>query len=212
METKISVDGNQVYNCNDKYLLANKEYIVNELPFKPLSSIGVVTNSAFGPFITVDIEQFFGQNAEYHYYSDKFYAMFTIEGGPHSITYGNVGEFVSRSGGKSWDMHVICVNSSYITAVTLIFCFGIELFTLADDGTKSRKFIEFANNTNTLTKYNKEKYTPTNDYHPATKKYVDDSIVLTSANPGTSLYLKSPDESTFKVTVDNDGNLSATKV
>ena len=48
--------------------------------------------------------------------------------------------------------------------------------TLKSDGTVIAKYYQYQTNENVLTKTNTTEYTPTEDYHPATKKYVDDTV------------------------------------
>lgn len=56
----------------------------------------------------------------------------------------------------------------------------LECFTISYDDTTGQwynlKVYDYVNTGNVLTKDNHSEYTPTLDYHPATKKYVDDSI------------------------------------
>lgn len=48
--------------------------------------------------------------------------------------------------------------------------------------------INYVNIENILTKDNETPYTPTKDYHPATKKYVDDAVKNTSINTFTKSF------------------------
>lgn len=62
-----------------------------------------------------------------------------------------------------------------------------------------------------LDKYNTAEYTPTKDYHPATKKYVDDTIsASTSANDSIQYYCFAND-SLYKANSTTLGNATATE-
>lgn len=61
---------------------------------------------------------------------------------------------------------------------------GMKAFRYNSDGTFKNLYDgTFVQNDTVLTKYNTAAYTPTKDYHPATKKYVDDAIPTSLKNP-----------------------------
>lgn len=59
---------------------------------------------------------------------------------------------------------------------------------------------------NILSKYNTLEYTPTTDYHPATKKYVDDKVASVSGGGGGG----TADFGDWSITPDENGNLNFT--
>lgn len=61
---------------------------------------------------------------------------------------------------------------------------------------------------NFLSKNNTTKYSPTDDYHPTTKKYMDESFTKGL----DSIVLKSPNGTLYNLSVDDTGNLTATAV
>lgn len=50
------------------------------------------------------------------------------------------------------------------------------ILTLKSDGTVTKKHYQYQTNEYLLTTYNENEYTPTSDYNPSTKKYVDDKV------------------------------------
>lgn len=75
---------------------------------------------------------------------------------------------------------------------------------------KNLKITIKCKNTKFLTTHNEIKYTPTSDYHPATKKYVDDSIkgvVFTSPFISTDWVLN-PDTTFYELSVNHNLNSS----
>ena len=70
---------------------------------------------------------------------------------------------------------------------------------------------EYASKDNVLTKTNTTSYTPTSDYNPATKKYVDDSInALPSSAGSTPIYNFAYDESDFYCSYNNINYVEST--
>lgn len=102
-------------------------------------------------------------------------------------------------------------NGTYILFVTIsrgdrygqLFTknYDIVLFTRYD--WKSYSYTSFVEKSNVLTKTNTTSYTPTSDYHPATKKYVDDKVAEGSGS-GVDLsnYLAKDNTTEFTPTAD----------
>ena len=72
-----------------------------------------------------------------------------------------------------------------IVLAVLINSSTIQEYTInRADNSYTIKNIIFTTNDNVLTKTNTTEYTPTQSYHPATKKYVDDNFFVTAENTG----------------------------
>lgn len=80
-------------------------------------------------------------------------------------------------GGACNGRNLVTIANDGSQLTVFISAFGKKAFRYNSDGTFKNLYDgTFAENGTVLTRYNTTEYTPTEDYHPATKKYVDDAI------------------------------------
>ena len=80
-------------------------------------------------------------------------------------------------GGACDGRNLVTVFNTGSQIDVFISTIGMKAFRYNSDGTFKNLYNgTFVQNDTVLTKYNTTAYTPTKDYHPATKKYVDDTI------------------------------------
>lgn len=82
--------------------------------------------------------------------------------------------------------------------------------TLKSDGTVVKEFYQYQTDRNVLTKDNIKEYTPTEDYHPTTKKYVDENYV--SKKPNEFVITKNGSAVTIDLTTNTYDNYSSVYV
>lgn len=87
-------------------------------------------------------------------------------------------------GGACNGRNLVMVSNTDSQINVFISAFGLKAFRYNADGTFKNLYNgTFVQNDTVLAKYNTTEYTPTADYHPATKKYVDDAIPTSLKNP-----------------------------
>ena len=101
----------------------------------------------------------------------------------------------SYNGDTIWTISVLSSNIS-----------NSEL-TLKSDGTVIAKYYQYQTDENVLTKINTIEYTPIKDYHPATKKYVDDTAE-TLVKKDTNKYVLITNDDTLVIKKDSITDIS----
>lgn len=113
-------------------------------------------------------------------------------------------------GGAIAGRNLITISNNGSQIDVYVSSWGSKTFSYNSDGTyKSIYDGTFVKSGTVLTTYNKAEYTPTADYHPATKKYVDDALTRIKTNDST-LYFRFANDSLYKTTVSASGKATAT--
>lgn len=87
-------------------------------------------------------------------------------------------------GGACNGRNLVTVSNTDSQINVFISTIGMKAFRYNSDGTFKNLYDgAFVQKDTVLTKYNTAEYTPTKDYHPVTKKYVDDTIPTSLKNP-----------------------------
>lgn len=132
------------------------------IPFEKASSVGTVN----GRQLTIDLQQFIdtGATKGYNFANDT-------NTGVVKFVLGDLFHV-----GTNCTTFSIQVRTDGNDAMINIYLRDEEIIFQHMNGVSTVERESFAINSNVLVKYNTTEYTPTSDYHPATKKYVDDTV------------------------------------